>query len=390
MATSFLDLQNGFYNALSQGLGFPPGSPFQILQPSSPLVNNIQADQLLWNYFNNIPPAALTQNYIASGGNQFFSNYKGLLSALQGTPSTFQQDIGDDVFQAWLKYLGTLTTLPAPSQLGTLFYNWASIYYPSVAIQGASDLNNAALDPIVSAQMEVLMVYGSKPPDWVPGMAQLVAQLSVSEARSVQFSSSTMNSDVSSAWAQQSTRGLFGLWGGSSSSSQQSQEFASSNVSVDASFGHVTTFAATPGAWYSSAAMGLAFANRSGAPWKSGSPVNWNNSFDANNGNLARFASSLIVADAMNVVVQSDATFSQADQQAIQQNSGAGLWPFYNTNSSSGSSTSVSFNQQGHMMVHIATTPGVPVVIGATVIPVSQFVGHATEAAQRMAALLAA
>lgn len=27
----FVDLQNGFYNALSQGLGFPTGSPFQLL-----------------------------------------------------------------------------------------------------------------------------------------------------------------------------------------------------------------------------------------------------------------------------------------------------------------------------------------------------------------------
>jgi len=389
MATTFLDLQNGFYNALSQGLGFPPGSPFQLLQPTTPIVNNIQADQLLWNYFNNIPPDTLTQNYIASGGNQFFSNYKGLLSALQGAPNTFQQDVGDEVFQAWLKYLSGLTTFPSPSQLGTLFFNWASVFYPSVAVQGASDLNNAALDPIVSAQNQVLMVYANKPPDWVPGMANLAAQLSVGEQRSFQVNSSSMNSNVSNAWAQQSTDGLFGLWGGSSSSSHQSQEFASSNVTVDAQFAHVVTFAATPGSWYSSSAMGLAYANKSGAPWKSSSPINWGNTLDSSNGNMARFAAALIVADTMNVRVQSDATFSQADQQSIQQNSGAGMWPFYSTSSSSGSNTSVSFDQQGHMTVQINTTPGVAVVLGATVVPVSQFVGHATEAAQRMATLAA-
>lgn len=47
---SFLDLQNGFYNALTQGLGLPPGSPFQLIQPSPPLVAGPNQDNALWNY----------------------------------------------------------------------------------------------------------------------------------------------------------------------------------------------------------------------------------------------------------------------------------------------------------------------------------------------------
>lgn len=386
MATTFLDLQNGFYNALSQGLGFPPGSPFQLFQPSAPLINNIQGDQLLWNYFNNIPPFSLTQDYIASGGNQFFSDYKALLSALQGAPNTFEKDVGEDVYKAWMAYVSTLTPLPAPSQLGQLFYNWASVYYPSVAVKGATALNDAALDPVLSAQLELLMVYGNRQPDWVPGIMTLVAQLSVSPALSFGFSSSSMNSDVSKSWTKGSHRGLFGLWGGSSSSSSLSEKYASGGVTLNAKFAHVLTFAATPGPWYSSAAMGLAFSKQSGPPWKSGSPIDWQNTFDPKNGNMARFTASLIVVDSMNITATSEATFSQDEQTSITQNSSAGLWPFYNKGDSSGASTSVSFNEKGQMNTTISSQPNVPIVIGCNVVPVAQFVGHATDAAQRMVA----
>jgi hypothetical protein len=39
----------------------------------------------------------------------------------------------------------------------------------------------------------------------------------------------------------------------------------------------------------------------------------------------------------------------------------------------------VSFNSQGQLTTTITTAAGVPIVLGATVIPVSEFVGHAVE-----------
>jgi hypothetical protein len=47
-----LDVNNGLYNALIQGLGLSPQS-FQMIQPSPPLLPN--NDAYLWNYFNHIP-----------------------------------------------------------------------------------------------------------------------------------------------------------------------------------------------------------------------------------------------------------------------------------------------------------------------------------------------
>lgn len=156
MAT-FLDLQNGFYNGFSQGLGFPPGSPFQMIQPAPPIPSGSN-DAALWNYFNNIPPLSLTQNYIVSGGNQFFSDYKAVLSALKAPPSTFATDIGSDCFTAWMAYLNGLPAgqKPSANALPQTFLNWALVNYPDVANVGASDLSALLLDPIGTAQLAMM------------------------------------------------------------------------------------------------------------------------------------------------------------------------------------------------------------------------------------------
>lgn len=377
-ATPFLNLQDGFYNALSQGLGLSSGT-FQLLQPSPPLP--VGSDNALWAYFNNIPPFSLTQNYIASGGNQFFSDYKGLISALQAPPNNFVSDIGPDAYNAWKLYLNSLTVPPAPNQLPNIFFSWAIINYPSVANTGASDLSAMLLDPISSAGL-ALMPYSNRVADWSLGYSTLTQQLASAPSREFNFSSSQMNSNVSNTWTGGSNSGFFGLWGGNSSTSTVSEQFASSNITVSASFSHALTFQAAPGVWYSSSAMGDAFSHQSGPPWNPNSTINWQNTFDPNNGNLARFMGSLIVVDTMNIQIESEARYSSEDQQTIQNNSSSGLWPFYTSNSSSGATTNVKFDSQGAMTIQVNSTPGIPVVIGGNVLPVSQFVGHAVEGAR--------
>lgn len=384
--TTFTDLQNGFFNAFTTGLGLS-GSSFQLLQPSTPLLSGTQADQALWDYFNNIPPFSLTQNYVASGGNQFFSDYRGLLSALQGTPNTFRQDIGDETYAAWVQYLPTVTPRPTSSQLAQVFFDWAMVYYPDLASVGASDLAQIALDPITSAQMTILAYPNGARPDWNLGYAALVQQLNNAPSRAFTVSSSTMNSNVSKTWTEGSNSGFFGLWGGSSYESKESSKFAAEGVRVSASFNHVMTFQASPGAWYSSAAMGSAYSHQTGLPWKSTSTINWQNTFDPKTGNMSRFAVNLIVADAMQVQVDSVAKFSSEERQTIRNNSSAGMWPFYSQGGSSGSDTRVNFNDDGQMTVTITSQPGVPVVLGLNVVPAQQFVGHGVVAAQALSAL---
>ena len=390
---SFLDLQNGFYNALSQGLGFPPGSAFQISQPSPPLVPGAHQDQAVWNYFNLIPPFSLTNDYVQSGGNQFFSNYSGLLSTLQGAPNTFEQDVGPACNAAWNAYAMTLPLTVTLNMLPAIFQRWAALNgYMSVANKGASDLAAMILDPVTAAQLALLPYAGTSPtnpPNWDAGYNDLVQILGAAPSRAFSFNSSTANSNVSNTWCNGSQSAFFGLWSNSSSSSSQSQTFASSGVTVSASFQHVTPFTAVPGPWYSSAVMGEAFSNQSGPPWVKG-PINWNNTFDSSTGNLARFASNIIVASGMYIEVVSQASFSQADQSSIQSASSAGMWPFYSQNSNSGTNTSASFNNNGNMTVIITSQPGVPIVLGVNVEPVEAYLGNALQGAKLRANAVAA
>jgi hypothetical protein len=275
-------------------------------------------------------------------------------------------------------YLQSLKQIPAASQLPNIFFNWALINYPPVANIGSADLSAMLLDPISSAGL-ALMPYYRLQPDWSLGYTALAQQLASAPTVSFNFASSQMSSNVSNTWTGGNDSGFFGLWGGSSSTSTLSEQFASSNITISASFAHVLTFQTSPGVWYTSSAMGDAFSHQSGAPWNPASTINWQNTFDPNKGNMARYMANLIVLDTMDLQIESDAAYSSVDQQTIQNNSSAGLWPFYTTSSSSGSSTAVTFDSQGAMTVHVNSAPGVPVVIGGNVIPVDLFVGHAVE-----------
>ncbi len=379
---AFIDVQNGFYNALAQGLGLPT-SNFQLIQPSPPLLPD---DHLLWNYFNNIPPASLTQNYIASGGNQFFSNYKGLISALKSPlADRLVKDISQTVLDEFIDFVSLKDPVPSPRQYPALFRNWAILRHPGVATKGATDFAAMLLEPIAAASIALMGYEGddtatppipARQPDWDGGYKQLKAQLNLAPSRTFKFKRSSMNSNVSNTWTRGSHSGFFGLWGGSSSSSSQSLTFAQNEFSVEASFGHVLLFAPTPGIWYSSAAMGQAYSHKTGSPWDPTATINWNNTFDARNGNLTRFMTNLVVVDTMSITVKSLAKYTHDDQVVIQNNSGGGLWPFYVGGSSAGASTFTSFEDDGTMTIEIKSQPGVPIVIGGSVLPIEQYVGH--------------
>lgn len=382
----FTDLQNGFYNALTVGLGFSPQDPFQVIQPSPPLISGPNADQLLWNYFNNIPPRSLTQNTILSGGNQFLANYQAVISALQASSNNFRPTIGDACFAAYQEAIQQNKVVPGDP---LAFRNWAmfNTYCSNAAVTGASALAQDLLDPIFAAQMNVLPFRpaGTKDVYFVPDYKTMLAMLQLAPSQSFNVKQDTWNSNVSSTWTSGANSGFFGLWGGSSSSSSISEKFAASGVSVDASFGNVLTFSATPGNWYSSAALGLAFNYQTGGPWNPASFINWQTTFGPS-GNLQRFATSLIVVNRMNVTVKSYATYSAQEQSEINANKREGLWPFYTNDSSGGSSTKTGFDEENRLTISIHSDPDVPIVIGCTVLPAAEYLGHEKQRSEIIAA----
>lgn len=383
--STFLDLQNGWYNGFLQGMGQSPNS-FQMIQPAPPIASGTAANSILWAYYNNIPPFSLTQQFAPSGGNQFYNNYRALMSALVPSRSiNVENDIGSANFKKWQAYVLNLATPPTMNQLPTLFRNWAMIAAPGVANIGSSDYAAILLDPVATAQNELTLIYTDlnglpKPFNWSLSYNDMVTQLNSSPSRQFNFDSATMNSNVSTSWTKGGNSGFFGLWGGSTTTSSISEQFASSHIKVTASFDNVLVFADTPGLWYYSSAMGLAFANKTGNPWSAQSSINWDNTF-GNNGNMQRFAANLIIASGMSVTVTSDASYSSLDQQTITSSGHAGFWPFYSGSSGSSSTNTVTFSQSGQMSITTSSIKGVPVVLGVNVLPVGQFVGHSAAAA---------
>ncbi|MBO9711317.1 hypothetical protein [Sphingomonas sp.] len=379
---SFDQLQNGFYNALAAGLGYETTTPFQVVQPSPPLVGGAGADGRLWNYLDIIPPATLNMNIaLGAGGNKFSADYQGVLSALQPANELFPKTVGDACYGNW-------ATARSKNQVGPTgqdFQLWAYGSTPcqTVARQGAIALNRDNLDPIFVAQNNAMPYQpaGTQPITFSIDYNTMVQLLMSAPSRSFNVAQGNWQTDVSKTWTNGSTGGFFGLWGGSSSSSTISQKFASSGVSLQASFANVLPFTTSPGIWFSSAALGLAYHNPNAAPWDPNSTINWDNTFGTN-GNMQRFTTTLLIANKMEILVQSVASYTETEQTEIRNNSSAGLWPFYSSSGSSGSSTYASFNAQGNLTVSITSDAGVPVVIGAIVESAAGYLGSEVEAAK--------
>ena len=124
----------------------------QLLQPSTPLGNT---SDLLWAYFNNLPPQTLASHFSISGGNRFYDDYRAVVSQLiSQTLQSFNQDVGD-ALPAWQAYIKTVTPIPTPQQLPDVFRSWALINAPQVGDEGLYNLAAAINDPIFQANLAV-------------------------------------------------------------------------------------------------------------------------------------------------------------------------------------------------------------------------------------------
>lgn len=379
---TFDQLQDGFYNALAAGLGYDTTTPFQVVQPSPPLVGGLGADGRLWNYLDIIPPATLNMiTSLGAGGNKFSVDYQGVLSALQPASEQFLNTVKQPCYDNW----ASARAKGAVGPTGQNFQLWAYGCAPcqTVARQGAIALNRDNLDPVFVAQNNAMAYQptGTDPITFSIDYDTMLRLLMSAPTRSFTVGKSDWNTDVSRTWANGKSGGFFGLWGGSSSTSITTQKFGGSGVSVTASFANVLPFAASPGNWFSSAAMGLAYHNPNAAPWDPTSTINWENSF-GKNGNMQRFTTTLLLVNQMDIQVTSTAVYTEAEQTEIRRNSSSGLWPFYSSGGSGGTSSSASFTNTGNMHISITSNAGVPIIIGAIVEPVKTYLGGEAEAAK--------
>lgn len=366
-------LQNQWYNALVAGLGLD-STRFQLAQPSTPLGDT---SDVLWAYFNNIPPLSLTAKFAASGGNRFYDDYRAVVSQLQSQgDGAFRRDLGDS-YGLWMKYVQGLDPLPTPETLPGVFRSWAAIYAPDIAQRGATDLAAALNDPIYRAQIAAANKAGFV--NGVPPFSRTIADLRDAipqgEARTVDFSSTTASSDVSHTWAKAEVSGLYDFFSGSAGGGYDklSQKAATSDITVTASFHNVVSFSADPGPWYVSSALSIAYNTPDNTVWRHGTP-NWDSTFGPS-GNMLRFATGLVVVDGIDATITSSATYSDSEQQEITASASVGIWPFFSFGGEGGHTTSTSFDSSGSMTVTVSNPPGNPVVLGVNVEPVATYLG---------------
>jgi hypothetical protein len=379
MTSPLQTLQNQWYNTVAAVVG--GNADFQILQPNNP-VTGLSTDDQVWQYFNNLPPASLTNNLTLSGGNQFYSNYIGVLSQLISNALTNFQNVLGSYYPMWQRYLSTQNPIPTLQQLPNVFFSWAMVYAPTVAGPGRSSLASALLDPIFAAQTMASNTgsFVNNTPNFTQGVQALLTQIANGQSSTINFDSATASSNVTNTWAQGNGGSLFGIFGsGDSSVSQLTQTFASSRVTATVSFQKLITFVADPpgppNGWYSSGALGQAHsAQNGGAPWRSNANPNWNSTFGSG-GNMQYFLGSLIAADGITATITSYAAYNSSQQTTITQEASGGFWPFYWGSESSTYTNSVSFNASSNLTYTMSSQAGSPMFIGALVLPAGQYLG---------------
>ncbi|MGY4831992.1 hypothetical protein [Burkholderia pyrrocinia] len=216
------------------------------------------------------------------------------------------------------------------------------------------------LDPIAIAKRR-LDEWGQRPPTWNVDYTGFIRQLAKAPDVKFPFSSEA-----------EPNAGFWGIWGGSEPISGPSAQFAAGDVSGQFEFKHVLLFSPTPANWYVSSALSLAHATTSGSPWKPGSPINWQSTFGPQ-GNMQHFVAGLLVVSDMDVEYTSSTALSKVDQQLIQDNQTAGMWPYYLNRAAT--STQIRFNNAGQMTVGITSELDAPIVLAASVLTAAQFLG---------------
>ncbi|MFJ1705520.1 hypothetical protein [Kitasatospora sp. NPDC088346] len=363
-------LQNRWYNTILKGLA-ADRSTAQLLQPA-PL---LELSDALWAYENTVPPASLTYNWQIVDCASFFGEYTSVIEVLS-RQSTFEEDIGPDVYKEWIAYLNTVIPPPTDDELPDLFQQWAMQHHPDVASIGASDLTSIA--QLIDLQKLLRTYQGppAMPAQYMGGIKELQARLAGSQPVNLSFSSTTAASDVSDTWARGVNTHLSGLWTGAQCFDATTVKFATSAVTASVSLSEYTAWTAIPdGNWYDSGLLHSAYTNHVGPPWVQNCHPNWHDMFAAGSGRLLRAVASLLVADNVTCNVTSDAVFSADDQQALKAKAAAGVWPFF-VPTGDGVTNNVGFDGQGKLTLETNTPKGRPLVIGATVLDIARYLGQ--------------
>lgn len=357
-------LQNRWYNFLVDTLSLDR-SMFQIWLPARPIE---ATDESLWDCGNVIPPESLIFNRDAGYAIRFSDQYAAVQGQMQPQAASIAQAIGEPHATAWSAYLATLDARPAAAALPALFQNWAARHALRAMPAGIGFLSRAALAGIAGesshAEMEAPAYRGS--------YADLLGLIGASPGASGVFDSRTASADIGASWTE-IDGGIVGLWHGGNGALHD--KLAAGVVTASATFGACASWIVMPGGWYRSSLLATAFDNAASPPWRLDAVPSWQDFF-APGGSMRRAPASLVVVDAIDLTVTSNAAFDPAEQRLILEHAPAGLWPFH-APVSDAADTIVSFGATRGISIRTITRRGRPVVLGANVLDIARYLGRA-------------
>jgi len=304
----------------------------------------------------------------------FFSEYAAIASQIELPLEALGQAIGPDNYEAWQEYLRKQDPAPAPSEIPKLFNTWACVYAPAVAAAGTAELSRLALLAGAKKALDNYTAGESRPADFRGGYADLLAMIERAPGAAISFDSRQADDNVADTWAGGLNTGCYGLWTGSSKESQITREFAASEVKIEARFRSVMVWVSTPGDWYNSSLLNLAYSDAGSPPWRADAWPDWQEAF-GERGRMPRLIGSLVIVDGIDATIWSDGRYDEPDQKAIVENSVAGLWPFHCPSGAAGRNE-VRFDAGVGMMIRTVTEPGNPAVLGANVLGIARYLGH--------------
>ncbi|MDB5619275.1 hypothetical protein [Tardiphaga sp.] len=362
-------LQNRWYNFLVDTLSLDR-SLFQIWLPAAPIA---ATDASLWNCQNVIPPASLTFNRANGEAIRLSDQYVAVASQMEAPRGALAQAIGEPNAKAWSAFLATQGPIPADSDLPLLFQNWAARHATGVMSEGVAFLSRVVLARPAGGSPSFPLA-DAKLPEFGGGYADLLNLLGASSGASGDFDSRTVSADVSQTWTGGADSAVAGLWADNDGAPLH-RKFAASTVTARVEVGARAQWVVIPAAWYDSSVLATAFSSAASPPWRSDATPSWNDFF-APGGSMRRAPASLLVVDALNITVTSDADFDRTEQQLILQHAPAGLWPLY-APITDAADTVVSFGRTDKMSIGITTRSGCPVMLGANVLGIARYLGRA-------------
>jgi hypothetical protein len=374
-----------YYNALCSAIGASPET-FQTAQGSIGLGTT---NDMIWQFFDSIPPASINQVFNPGSMNSFAKTYGAVINNLNPQNGDAERAKLGNKYAAWLDFQKDPDNWPkdfdwsdpdAARKLRLALFNRFSV------MNGLDQGTTNALRTILKQTdvvSEAIMMWGAADPKYAYTATATTLQQALNNGITKGFvlDSKTASSDTSNAWAKGSVSASYEEFTGEASAEWDrfTQDLQDCGFELNMQFNKLATLVGGPYGresatdadltdykpWYDSPALNTAYKNNNNLVWQHASPT-WDETF-GENGSLKRTTTALFVVDGITSTMKSATSISTDRRAAFKAALDVGYWPFFKAHGDGGWSNETTFNDDGSFTVTSTSKEGNPNVIGFAV-----------------------